>query len=472
MRGPAGAPVGSFDPSMAGLGPWPLARPRLAPQTAEGVSTGATSRLRRIGARTTASAIVLAAACTGGGREADDGLRGQRIEVLAVWSGAEQVRFEQVLASFERRTGASVRYVSAGHGVAAELGARLAEGRPPDVAFLPQPGLLRTYAAEGRLVALDDVVGDLVGTNFGPVWRGLGSWQGRLYGVYYKAANKSLVWYNVGVFEQAGVVPPDDLNRLLEVARTLGANGLPAFSVGGADGWTLTDWFENLYLRLAGPERYDLLADHRIPWTDASVRETLALLARTLDPALVAGGAEGALATGYEASVAQSFASPPAAAMVFEGDFVAGVITSGTPAELGVDADVFPFPAVGGSGPTVVGGGDAAVLLRRSATGEAFVRYLAGTEAAAIWAGQGGFISPNRNVDLSVYPDEISRSVARRLVEAGDDFRFDLSDLQPAAFGGTAGQGLRAGLQEFLRDRDVDATARRLEADARAAYGR
>jgi alpha-glucoside transport system substrate-binding protein len=119
-----------------------------------------------------------------------------------------------------------------------------------------------------------------------------------------------------------------------------------------------------------------------------------------------------------------------------------------------------------------VAGGDAAVLLLRSPAGEAFIRYLATPEAAALWASQGGFVSPNLNVDLSLYPDEISRSVARRLLEAGDDFRFDLSDLQPAAFGGTAGQGLRGGLQEFLRTRDVDATARRLEAEAAAAFGR
>ena len=423
--------------------------------------------------RTTILALlaVLLAACSGSGDGDSEALRGQRIEVLAVWSGNEQQQFQRVAEAFERRTGVSVGYTSAGHGVAAELDTRFAEDRVPDVAFLPQPGLLRRLAGEGRLVPLRGLTEEAVERNYGAVWRRLASADGRLYGVWFKAANKSLIWYNVGVFERAGVVPPDDLDRLLEVSRTLTASGVPAFSVGGGDGWTLTDWFENLYLRSAGPERYDLLAEHRIPWTDESVKEALRLLSTVLDPALVSGGTDEALRTPFEASVERTFGTPPLAAMVFEGDFVAGVILGRTRAQLGVNADVFPFPSVDDSPPGVVGGGDAAVLLRRSEAGETFLRYLASPEAAAIWAARGGFVSPNRNLDISVYPDDITRSVARRLLDAGDEFRFDLSDLQPAAFGGLPARGMRPALQDFLRHRDVDTTGARLEAEARAAFG-
>ena len=48
---------------------------------------------------------------------------------------------------------------------------------------------------------------------------------------------------------------------------------MPAVSIGGADGWTLTDLFENIYLRTAGPEKYDQLATHKIKWTDPSVKD-------------------------------------------------------------------------------------------------------------------------------------------------------------------------------------------------------
>ncbi len=419
----------------------------------------------------TALAAALAAGCSASPPASPgQSLRGQKLEVAAVWSGVEQRHFELVLRAFSRQTGVSVTYTSVGYSVPAFLADRLAAGRPPDGAFLPQPGLLRRYAAEHRLVPLDGIAGSVVAGNYTPAWRQLGSVGSTLYGVWFKAANKSLIWYNEGVFEREGVVPPAGVEGLVSLAHGLARSGVPAFAVGGRDGWTLADWFSNLYLRLAGPARYDLLAAHRIPWTDPSVTATLRLLARVLDPRVIAGGPRGALATSYPGSVQQAFAARPAAAMVFEGDFVAGLISGATRAVLGVDADVFPFPAVGQPGPMVVAGGDAAVLMRRSAAGDALIRYLATPQAAAIWAAQGGFVSPNINVGLSVYPDPISRFIAASLLQAGDNFRFSLSDLTPSGFGGTEGQGMRKILQQFLLTRDVNATTAQLEQAARQAY--
>jgi alpha-glucoside transport system substrate-binding protein len=431
-------------------------------------------RLARVAAVLAAVAAGIcsaAAACSAGpAASPGPGLRGQRLEVAAVWSGVEQRHFELVLRAFTRQTGVAVTYTSAGYSVPAFLNARLAENRPPDVAFLPQPGLLRVYAAEHRLVPLTGVADDVVASNYSPAWRQLGSVGGILYGVWFKAANKSLIWYNEGVFERAGVAPPSGIDGLVSLARGLAKSGMPAFSVGGQNGWTLADWFSNLYLRLAGPARYDLLAAHKIPWTDPSVTATLRLLATVLDPHVIAGGPREALVTSYQQSVQQVFAARPAAAMVFEGDFVAGIISGATRAVLGVDADVFPFPVLGQPGPMVVAGGDAAVLMRRSAAGDALIRYLASPQAAAIWAAAGGFISPNINLGLAVYPDAISRSIAASLLEASDNFRFSLSDLTPAGFGGTEGQGMRKILQQFLVSRDVKATAAQLEQAASKAY--
>ncbi|HET7243407.1 MAG TPA: ABC transporter substrate-binding protein [Streptosporangiaceae bacterium] len=417
-------------------------------------------------------AAVLASGCGPGGPPASRGLRGQRLEVAAVWSGVEQRNFERVLRAFTRRTGVTVRYTSAGYSVPVFLRARLAAHRLPDVAFLPQPGLLRRYAAGHLLVPLNRIAGAAVTANYNATWRRLGSVGTTLYGVWFKAANKSLIWYNEDVFERAGLVPPGSVDALVLLEHRLAGLGVPAFAVGGADGWTLADWFSNLYLRLAGPARYDLLAAHRIAWTDPSVTATLRLLARVLRPGVIAGGARGALRTSYAGSVQETFAPRPAAAMVFEGDFVAGIISGQTRARFDVDADAFGFPAAGRPAPTVVAGGDAAVLMRRSAAGEALIRFLASPQAAAIWAARGGFVSPNTSLGLSAYPDGISRPVARSLLEAGGNFRFSLSDLTPDGFGGTEGRGMRGILQQFLARRDVRGTAARLEQAARRAYPR
>jgi ABC-type glycerol-3-phosphate transport system substrate-binding protein len=99
------------------------------------------------------------------------------------------------------------------------------------------------------------------------------------------------------------------------------------------------------------------------------------------------------------------------------------------------------------------------------------VAFLASTEAATIEAKAGGFTSPNKTVDVSSYPDDTQRTIAKALVDVGDGFRFDMSDLAPAAFGGTKGAGEWKALQDFLsKPSDVDGAAAKLEAEAAKAF--
>ena len=429
-----------------------------------------------------AALSLLAAACgddgaapppAGDGDGAAQDLAGERVEAVAVWGDVEQQRFEAVLQRFEENTGADVTYISTGgQGIDTVVGTRIEGGNPPDVAILPNPGLLVDFAEQGALQPLDDVAGPVVDENYATVWRELATVDGTLYGVWFKAANKSTVWYNVNTFSDAGVEPAADWDALQSTAQTISDFGVTPISVGGADGWTLTDWFENVYLRTAGPEMYDQLANHEIPWTDQSVVDALNTLAEILgNTDWIAGGSSGALQTGFVDSVTQVYTDPPQAAIVYEGDFVAGVITGETEAQLGADADFFDFPSIDGSPPAVVGGGDVAVLLRDSPGGRGLIEFLATPEAAEVWAAEGGFTSPNQNVDPAVYPDDITRRSAEALV-AAETFRFDLSDLQPAEFGGTAGQGLFGLLQEWLRDTgNVEGITQQLEDQAARAFG-
>jgi len=287
--------------------------------------------------------------------------------------------------------------------------------------------------------------------------------------VWFKAANKSTFWYRPDTLADAGVEPPEDWDGLTEAAQTISDSGVPPLSVGGADGWTLTDWFENVYLRSAGDEMYDQLTTHSIPWTDPSVVDALTLLGTLWSaPGMLApNGAS----TSFVDSVARVFNTPPQAAMVYEGDFVAGTIEAETTATVGTDADFFTFPAIEDSASSVVGGGDVAVLFTDNPAAQALIQYLATPEAAEVWVELGGFTSPNQNVDTSLYPDDIARRSAEQLV-GSDVFRFDLSDQQPPAFGGTPAQGMWKILQDFLANpSNPQATAQQLEQAAAAAYG-
>ncbi|MBB6170756.1 alpha-glucoside transport system substrate-binding protein [Nocardiopsis mwathae] len=401
-------------------------------------------------------------------------LEGRTIEIVGPWSGSEQESFEQVLEVFEDRTGATVKYSGAADDLPTVLQTRIRGGDVPNVALVPQPGLIAQFVEADALKPLSDDVVDALDENMAGAWTDFGSVDGTPYGVYFKVANKSLVWYNDGVFAETGAETPETWDDFLGLSEDLADVGLTPQSVAAADGWVLTDWFENVYLQTAGPEQYDRLAAHEIPWTDPSVAEALEKLAELWgSEELIAGGTRGALQTDFPTSVTNVFNDDPQASMVVGADFIGTVVSASTGATVGDGARTFRFPAVGENSDAVVVAGDAAVALKDDEATMELLRFLASPEAASTWAGLGGFVSPNRNVPAEAYADELTGQIAEQVVRAGEDVRFDLSDLQPSAFGATVGGGMWQTLQDFFADPDdVDGAMERLEADAARAHGK
>jgi alpha-glucoside transport system substrate-binding protein len=429
-----------------------------------------------------ALALALFAAGCGGGddgeeaadttaTQADGGSANEQVEgevsFMGVWTGEEQRNFQAVLDAFqEQYPNVTVRYTPAGDQLPTQLATAVEGGNPPDLASLPQPGLMQDFAAQDALQPLD-FAADAVRENLGEDAVELGTVDGTLYGFLFKAANKSTVWYNVQAFEDAGVEPPETWEDLQAAADTLSASGIPAWSFGAADGWVLTDFFENIYIRQAGPELYDQLANHEIPWTHESVKEALRTMGEVFENTdNIAGNA---LQTDFPTSVSNVLSESPKAAMIAEGDFVPGVVE--TPLEAETGYNVFPFPSIDDSAPVVVGGGDTVSMFTDSEAAQALVEFLATTEAAQVWAEKGGFATLAQDLDPNVYPDAITQTTAGAISEA-ETFRFDLSDLQPAEFGGTVGQGLFKLFQDFYANPgNVDQIAQQMERAAAKAHG-
>jgi alpha-glucoside transport system substrate-binding protein len=392
-----------------------------------------------------------------------------RLEVAGVWRGREARSFRAVLARFERRTGAKVTYAYETYDIAATLKKRLDRGCPPDVALLPQPGLLRDLAQRGRLKPMGPAVRRLVRRNYAVEWRRRATVGGKLYGVWFKAANKSTFWYSRSALARAHVRAPRTWPELLRAAARLRAAGVAPFAIAGAEGWTLTDWFENVYLATAGRANYDALARQDLSWTDPTVAAALERLAEILGRGdWLAGGTAGALRTDFGEATGQVFGRRRRAGMLFEGDFVASRIAEQPAARKG-DVGFFAFPGLRGGPPPTIVGGDVAAQFTSKPLGQELMEFLATPEAAVPWARAGGFISPNLHLDRDAYPDATTRRLARAVV-TGAALRFDLSDLQPPSFGATAGQGMWKILQRYLGDTSsVAATTAKLERAARAA---
>ncbi len=434
----------------------------------------------RIGLACITVAVALLAAGLAGAGTRSHNHAGQNLAVKGtitfdgIWTASSgQKQFADVIKAFNKTyPNVHVNYKPVGNDLPTVLATAVAGGHPPDMADIAQPGTVAQLAKQGKLKPIT-YASSTIAQNFAPAWRQLGTYSGKLYALVFKAANKSVVWYNVPAFKTAGVTAPKTFSQLLTAAQTIKASGTPAYSIGGADGWTLTDMFENIYLRTFGAAKYNALSAHKIKWTDPSVKTALTTMGKIVgDTANLAGGSSGALQYGFNDSVTNAFASPPKAAMVFEADFVGGVITSSTKALPKTGFNTFTWPSItpGADAGAVEIGGDLFVTFRDNPAIEAFVKFLATAPAAEAWAKQGGFGTGNKNVPASIYPDAITKATEAPIGTA-KSVVFDMSDQQPPAFGATTGQGEWGLFQDFLKSpSDVAGIQSKLEAAAAAAY--
>ena len=434
----------------------------------------------RIGLACITVAVALLAAGLAGAGTRSHSHAGQNLAVKGtitfdgIWTASSgQKQFADVIKAFNKTyPNVHVNYKPVGNDLPTVLATAVAGGHPPDMADIAQPGTVAQLAKQGKLKPIT-YASSTIAQNFAPAWRQLGTYSGKLYALVFKAANKSVVWYNVPAFKTAGVTAPKTFSQLLTAAQTIKASGTPAYSIGGADGWTLTDMFENIYLRTFGAAKYNALSAHKIKWTDPSVKTALTTMGKIVgDTANLAGGSSGALQYGFNDSVTNAFATPPKAAMVFEADFVGGVITSSTKALPKTGFNTFTWPSItpGADAGAVEIGGDLFVTFRDNPAIEAFVKFLATAPAAEAWAKQGGFGTGNKNVPSSIYPDAITKATEAPIGTA-KSVVFDMSDQQPPAFGATTGQGEWGLFQDFLKNpADVAGIQSKLEAAAAAAY--
>ncbi len=422
--------------------------------------------------------VAVAAGCGGGGGSSNSTSTGNSsvsgsVKFWGIWAATEQKAFQKVIDGFHTQyPNVTVTYSSKGNDIPTVLSTAIAGGNPPDMADIAQPGLMKQLVQQGHLKPIT-YAQSTIAANFSPAWEDLGKVNGKLYALLFKASNKSTLWYNVNVLKQAGVKAPTTWSQLISGAKTIKASGTPAYSLCGASGWTLTDIFENLYLRRWGAQKYDALSAHQIKWTDPTVTKSLQDMAQVVgDTGNIYGGTSGALQTDYPTCVDYNFATPPKAAFNLQGDFVSLEILQATKAKPVKDFNVVPFPAIT-SGPdstAVETGGDLIVTFRDSPAIEAFMKYLASSQAAQIWAKLGGFGSGNKNVSASVYPDPITKATETPLAGASS-VAFDMSDEQPASFGATTGQGEWGIFQKFLQNpSSISSIQQQLESSAAKAY--
>lgn len=381
-----------------------------------------------------AAALLVLVTATGCPTEQDD-----VVTIFGPETDEELAALQAVFAEFSEETGIAVE-VEGSRQFESEIGSRIAAGNPPDVALFPQPVRVREVADDLRPLPeqvqesivedFDADLLDLVRTD--PASASLA--------VPTKSDLKSLVWYNPSAFDELGYEVPTTFEELLALADQMMADGHPPFCVGlasgAASGWPATDWVEEFLLRLEGPEVYDQWIAHDIAFDDARVVQAAEMVfSRWSQEDYVFGGPNAAAVTNFQ------HAGWP----LLDGECMmhrqANFYRAYWPedADIGPDGNAYAFRLPGSADhPNVLlTGGLYAAPFGQGRDVERVVEFLASKDYANAMAQQatGGFLSPNKQVDVSLYRDTLTQEFGEILLEDRNEVRFDASDQMPSAVG-------------------------------------
>jgi alpha-glucoside transport system substrate-binding protein len=373
--------------------------------------------------------LVFVVRCTGAfdGQATDE----RSVRIFAPWMGNDADLFMASIEDFDAGR-VQIRYTGS-LDFTADLRDRAINGIDvPDVAVVPQPGLIQDLIDANRLVPFDQTVLDALAANYPPE-----RWQtddGPVYAFPYRDIVKSLVWYRPDVWAEHGWAVPTTIQELEQLATEIAdSGGMAPWCFGlysGADtGWPATDWVEDLLLRTAGPDVYDDWVAGTIGFSNVQVEAAFELFASlVLQQGRVAGGTRTMLQTRLPAIDDPLFADEPGCAMYKQASFA----TSWFPADATIapDGDVYAFVLPGARAdepPPLLVSGDSMVQMAEGSDVDAFLAFAASPSGADVWASSGGYLSSRSSVDPDTYYDERSRPIADILLQ-DHVVRFDGSD--------------------------------------------
>lgn len=376
-------------------------------------------------------------------------LKGQTLTIFGPWRGEDEALFRSVFAYFTEATGVEVKY-SSSENYEQQIVIDTQAGSPPDVAILPQPGLIADLASKGYLTPLGDDTKTWLMENYaaGQSWVDLSTYQDKdgnahLFAFPYKIDVKSLVWYVPENFEDAGYEVPKTMEELKALTEQIVADGGTPWCIGlgsgGATGWPATDWVEDLMLRTQTPETYDKWVTNAIPFTDPAVTgaiDEFGWFAK--NDKFVAGGAAAVASTDFRDSPKGLFSSPPKCYLHHQASFIPSFFPEGT--VVGQDADFFympPYASKSDLGNPVLGAGTLAMITKDTPAARAFFDFLKTPIAHEVWMAQSSFLTPFKSANQEAYANAPMKKQGEILLNS-TTFRFDGSDLMPGKIGAGA----------------------------------
>lgn len=425
--------------------------------------------------------VLVAVACTGGGDDEEgtttesegderDQVRGRATLLTAYIEPTDLSGIENVIAAFNEHYPEAEIDLQGSPSLEEQALLRIENGNPPEMMMILQPGLLQTLYDEGHLVAMNDFVDmEAVEAEYVPGVLQSGVLDGDLVGLPVRLNIKSLVWYRSDVFDRNGYEVPEtweDMVALTDQIRTdLGGQGTAPWCIGienaTATGWPLTDWIEDVMLRLHGGDVYDRWVGHDVTFSSPEVEQAFQEVADIwFSEGNVAGGQRTIVQTSFFTAPEPLFEDPPACLLHRQASFIQGSFPED--AEYGIDYDFFYLPPIdAGTGQSpMLTAGDLLAIFEDNDLTRAFAQFAASAEGQEAWARAGSMVCANATCSASAYPDDATTKQGELLANA-TEARFDASDLMPSQVG--AGAFWTEGTAWVAGERDLGQALREID---------
>lgn len=363
---------------------------------------------------------------------------GGTLDILTVWAGSEADSFNAVLAPFQEATGIKVEMEST-RDLNAVLTTRVEGGNPPDIAAPPSASQAASWAAEGKVIDLNNIIDmNQLKKDYAQSWIDLATTpDGKLFEIFTWSALKGPIWYDPKTYD--GPLPPKNWDELQAWAKTKADSGVTPWCIGlesgAASGWPGTDWIEDIVLRQSGPQVYDQWIKGKIAWTSPEIKGAFQIFGSiATDPKMVFGGPTTVLTLNFGNGGDALFTTPPGCYLHHQATFITDFFVKNTPTvKPVVDFNFFGFPEIN---PAFSGAyevvGDSLSMYKDTPQAQALMRYLTSPEAQAIWVARGGKLAVNKRVPVDVYPDDLAKN-AGQIMASAKIVVFDASDQMPSA---------------------------------------
>jgi alpha-glucoside transport system substrate-binding protein len=349
-----------------------------------------------------------------------------------------------------------------------EIRTRVQGGNPPDVGLFPQPGLMCDLAKQKKLVPFDDATVATDKATLVPGFAEAGTCaDGKVYGLPNEVSVKSIIWADAPAFKAGGYTVPKTLDDLLALSAKIKADGKTPWCIaaesGQATGWPITDWIEDLVLRIAGPDNYDKWVKGQLKFNSPEIKPAWEYFQKiAFTDGWVRGGTKSIPATNFQTGGNAMFTQPPGCYLFKQATFVAnkGGFPDSIIAKLDTETQPMPFPAKTAGNNAVLVAGDLVSTFNNDPTSIKLRNFIASKENGTQQAKNGAF-SPHKTADVSLLPNKTLQTIASEVLYKASVARFDGSDAMPAKVG--AGTFWTEPVKWLSGQQDLDTTLNNID---------